>query len=89
MDFNHDNIAVGFLGAGKMAQALAKGFISAGESGINVLKWAIMNNFIHSVPTFRVTWSNMIFDTPSRFWLWKPKLLLFLLMDVLIIWDIF
>ena len=31
MDVKRDNIAVGFLGAGKMAQALAKGFISAGE----------------------------------------------------------
>lgn len=61
LNININMLKIGFLGGGKMAQALAKGFIRAGLSKGEMMLASCLPNDIGSIETFKEMGSNTVF----------------------------
>ncbi|CAL1675250.1 unnamed protein product [Lasius platythorax] len=61
LNINTNMLKIGFLGGGKMAQALAKGFIRAGLSKGEMMLASCLPNDIGSIETFKEMGSNTVF----------------------------
>ncbi|KAM0729628.1 Pyrroline-5-carboxylate reductase 2 [Formica fusca] len=61
LNINTNMLKIGFLGGGKMAQALARGFIRAGLSKGEMMLASCLPNDIGSIETFKEMGSNTVF----------------------------